>query len=145
MTTSLEALGAASACLQVISLAAGLVSACKKVYDGRPTANDILEDQVQQMIEAVGRVRARCQTMAGTEASQYDKALEDVAQKCSAAARELQEEVRFVTRLREKGRLLKAINATLRASSHRKRIERLEESLSKYRQAMEMELLSHLW
>ncbi|KAK7427642.1 hypothetical protein QQZ08_005917 [Neonectria magnoliae] len=129
MATGLEALGAASAVLQVISFASDVIIVCKKVYDGKPTVDDQLEEHAERMSDAVGRVQSRCQTMAKNQPSEYDKKLAKIAEACRTAAKELQTELRFVTGLHEKGRLLKAINATLRASSHRKKIERLEVSL----------------
>ncbi|KAH7013066.1 hypothetical protein EDB80DRAFT_570035, partial [Ilyonectria destructans] len=70
--------------------------------------------------------------------------LGSIAEGCKTAATELEREVRFVTSLRGKGSLLKAINATLRASSHRKKIKTLELLLFRYKQVMEVEIMSHL-
>lgn len=145
MLTGFEALGAASAVLQVISVAGEVVSVCRKVYDGRPTSNDDLEEHVKRMSDAVGRIQDRCQVMANTQQSGYDKKLGSIAEGCKTAATELEREVRFVTSLHGKGSLLKAINATLRASSHRKKIKTLELLLFRYKQVMEVEIMSHLW
>lgn len=145
MATGLEALGAASACLQLISFAANIIQTCKKVYEGRPTSSDHLGEHVRRMMGAVDRVQSRCKTMAEMQPTNYDKKLDDIAGSCSAAARELEDEVRYLTQLQEKSSLLKSINATLRASRHRKKLELLELSLSRNRQVMEVELFSHLW
>ncbi|KAK7408212.1 hypothetical protein QQX98_009621 [Neonectria punicea] len=144
MATGFEALGAASAVLQVISFASDVIIVCKKVYDGKPTVDDQLEEHAKRMSDVIGRVQSRCQTMAKNQPSEDDKTLADIAEACRTAAKELRTELRFVTGLHEKGSLLKAINATLRASSHRKKIERLELSLFRYRQVMETEMMSHL-
>ncbi|KAH8667143.1 hypothetical protein BGZ61DRAFT_509602 [Ilyonectria robusta] len=145
MLTGFEALGAASAVLQVISFAGEVVSVCRKVYDGRPTSNDDLEEHVKGMSDAVGRIQDRCQAMANTQQSGYDKKLGSIAEGCKTAATELEKEVRFVTSMHGKGSLLKAIHATIRASSHRKKIESLELSLFRYKQVMEVEIMSHLY
>lgn len=145
MPTSLEAVGAASACLQVIASAADLIRAYKKVYDGRSTRHDHFEEQAQQMCEAVNLIQGRCQTMAKMQTCETNKKLADVAEACSAAAEKLEEEVRYVTSLHEKGNILKAINATLRASSHRQKIAGLELFFSMYGRVVETELLSHIW
>ncbi|KAM5343823.1 hypothetical protein ACJ41O_012360 [Fusarium nematophilum] len=144
MATGLEALGAASAVLQVISFASDVIGVCRKVYGGKPTANDELQEHAKRLSDAVDRTQRRCQTMAKSRPSEYDKRLAGIAEDCRAAARELENEVRFVTGMQQKGNLLKAVNAALRASSHRKKIERLEFSLFRYRQVMETEMISHL-
>ncbi|KAH6955759.1 hypothetical protein BKA56DRAFT_534120 [Ilyonectria sp. MPI-CAGE-AT-0026] len=144
MLTGFEALGAASAVLQVISFAGEVVSVCRKVYDGQPTSNDDLEEHVKRMSDAVGRIQDRCQAMANTQQSGYDKKLGSIVEGCKTAATELEKEVRFVTSMHGNGSLLKAIHATIRASSHRKKIESLELSLFRYRQVMEVEIMSHL-
>lgn len=145
MATGLEALGAASAVLQVISFAADLVSACRKVYDGKPTEYNALREHATQMCDAADRVQSRCESMAKMRPFEHDANLDAIAKGCRAAARELETEAKFVTRMQVKGSLFKAVNAILRASSHQKKIERLELSLFRYRQVMETELLSHLW
>lgn len=145
MATGLEALGAASAALQTISFASDLISICKKVYDGKPTPDDDLEGHVTHMSDSLNLLQARCQATAKIQLSKYDDQLVDVLEGCKAAARELQAEVRFVTSMNAQGSLLRALNAALRASSHRRKIERLEASLSRHREVMEVELLSHLW
>ncbi|KAF4974470.1 hypothetical protein FZEAL_8641 [Fusarium zealandicum] len=144
MATGLEALGAASAVLQVISFASEVVCGCKKIYDGKPTGMNDLEEHTKRMSDAIGRIQSRCQTMAKTQPSEHEKKLSDIAKDCRAAAKELETEVRFVTAMHRKGSLLKAANAFLRASRHRKKIERLELQLFRYRQVMETELMSHL-
>ncbi|KAH6892959.1 hypothetical protein B0T10DRAFT_591770 [Thelonectria olida] len=144
MATGIESLGAASAVLQVISFAGDVACVCKKVYDGKPTANDELQEHARRMSDAAGRIQSRCQTMAETQSSEYDKKLGDIAQDCRTAARELENEVSFVTDMHKKGSLLKAVNAAFRASSHRRKIERLELSLFRCRQVMETEIMSHL-
>ncbi|KPM41841.1 hypothetical protein AK830_g4691 [Neonectria ditissima] len=144
MATGLEALGAASAVLQVISFASDVISVCKKIYDGKPTANDHLEEHAKRMSDAAGRVQIRCQAMAKNQPSEYDKKLADIAEDCKTAARDLEVELQFATGLQDKGNIFKAVNATLRASSHRKKVERLELSLSRHREVMEAEMMSHL-
>lgn len=145
MLTGFEALGAASAVLQVISFAGEVVSVYRKVYNGQSTANDDLEEHVKRMSDAVGRVQDRCQTMAKTQQSGYDKKLATIAEDCQNAAIALESEMRCVTSMHEKGNCLKAFKATFRASRHRKKIERLELSLFRHRQVLEMEIMSHLW
>ncbi|RBR10305.1 uncharacterized protein FIESC28_09513 [Fusarium coffeatum] len=102
MATGIEALGAVSAVFQVILFSAEAIALCKKIYDGKPTANDDLEGHATQ----------------------------------------LQTEFRFVTDMQRKGNVISALKSALRASSHRKRIDRLELALSRHRHVMETEMLT---
>ncbi|KAJ4016174.1 hypothetical protein NW752_003295 [Fusarium irregulare] len=144
MATGLEALGAASAVLQVISIASDLVVACKNTYDGVTTPQDDLERHSKQMFEAVGRVHARCERMA-TENSQFaDPELHNIAKDCKDAAKGLRVEVQCVTNLQAEGNLFKSIRKAIRASRHQRKLRALEDSLSRHQQLIQTELASHL-
>ncbi|SPJ91037.1 related to small s protein [Fusarium torulosum] len=144
MATGLEALGAASAVLQVISFASDVVIACKKIYDGKPTSEVCLERHSKQMSDAVGRLETRCEAMANVHSKFGNQKLQDIAKECKKAAEDLEREAQSITSLHVKGSILKAVHATFRVSSHQKKIQRLELSLSRYRQILETELMSHL-
>ncbi|RKK80148.1 hypothetical protein BFJ71_g16003 [Fusarium oxysporum] len=144
MATGLEALGAASAVLQVISFASEVSVACKKIYDGKPTSEVCLKHHAKQMSDAVGRLETRLEAIAKVHSKFSNQKLQDVAEDCKRAAEDLEKEAQFITSLHVKGNILKAIHATFRASGHQKKIQRLELSLSRYRQVMETEMMSHL-
>ncbi|VUC24091.1 unnamed protein product [Clonostachys rosea] len=144
MATGLEALGAASAILQIITLAASAISNCKKVYDGKPTIHQDLELYAGRMADATSSIQSRCKVMAEAWPSTYNERLDTLARECLSVANELEAEVRSVTAMQKKGSLFKAVNAILKASSHRKKIESLESSLSRCRAVMETEMLSQL-
>ncbi|RKL38449.1 hypothetical protein BFJ72_g7260 [Fusarium proliferatum] len=144
MATGLEALGAASAVLQVISFAADVAVACKKIYDGKPTSEVCVERHAKQMSDAVSRLETRCEAMANVHSRFGDQKLQSIAKECKKAAEDLEREAQFITSLHVKHSILKAVHATFTASSHQKKIQRLELSLSRYRQIMEVEIMSHL-
>ncbi|KAF9768241.1 hypothetical protein IL306_014480, partial [Fusarium sp. DS 682] len=144
MATGLEALGAASAVLQVISFASEVSVAWKKIYDGKPTSEVCLKHHAKQMSDAVGRLETRLEAIAKVHSKFSNQKLQDVAEDCKRAAEDLEKEAQFITSLHVKGNILKAIHATFRASGHQKKIQRLELSLSRYRQIMETEMMSHL-
>ncbi|KAF5976215.1 hypothetical protein FBULB1_7037 [Fusarium bulbicola] len=102
MATGLEALGAASAVISLISFAGSLASLTMKIYDGIPTAEDELEDYATRMLDAAQRVKSR-QVPRGTPVN--DK-LSEVGQKCIDAARELENATRKIST--QKGNRLKA-------------------------------------
>ncbi|SCV33490.1 related to small s protein [Fusarium fujikuroi] len=68
MATGLEALGAASAVVQLIAFAGSLVSLSFKIYDGIPTPENELEEYSNKMMEAARRVQSRgAQVPQGTQ------------------------------------------------------------------------------
>ncbi|KAI1032533.1 hypothetical protein LB503_012609 [Fusarium chuoi] len=144
MLTGFEALGAASAVLQVISFATDVAVACKNAYDGATTSHDDLQRYAGQMSEAVGRVHNRCEQMNNANSKFASPKLQNIAKECKDVANTLEAEVQYVASMQAQGDILKSIRKTFRASRHRKRLHALQESLSKYQQVMEIELTSHL-
>ncbi|KAF4471979.1 small s [Fusarium albosuccineum] len=117
MATGLEALGAASAVLQVISFAGSVISLCYKIYDGQLTPENKLEEYASQMIDATERVRDRSQQVpSGTT---DEKKLLEIAQKCFDASKSLQTETQLITRRYQKGKLFRAAYSAI-ASGHSK-------------------------
>lgn len=143
MATGLEALGAASAVLQVISFSCNVISLCYGIYDGKPTVEHDLEDYASRMIDAASRVQTRSQAM--PQMTDAEKKLVEIGHKCQETAQDLEKETQAVTRLCQKGILYKAAWATLRSSKHRKNIERLQKSLEGHRRVMETQLMLELW
>ncbi|KAF5602080.1 uncharacterized protein FSUBG_7915 [Fusarium subglutinans] len=94
MLTGFEALGAASAVLQVISFATDVVVACKNAYDGATTSQDDLQRYAGQMSEAVGRVHTRCEQMKNSNSRFTSPELQNIAKECKDAADQLETEVR---------------------------------------------------
>ncbi|EWY92345.1 hypothetical protein FOYG_05922 [Fusarium oxysporum NRRL 32931] len=139
MATGLEALGAASAVLQLISFAGSLASITMKIYDGIPTAENELEDYATKMLDAAKRVESR-QVPRGTSVN--DRLLE-VSQKCIDAAQELEKEIKNVTKRykKQKGKILMAVYSAFRADKHKAKINELEKSLNMCKEVMETELL----
>ncbi|KAG4261566.1 hypothetical protein FPRO03_11583 [Fusarium proliferatum] len=114
MLTGFEALGAASAVLQVISFATDITVACKKAYDGATTSEDDLHRHAKQMSEAVDRVKSRCGQMTNTNDSFSSPELKTISEDCSNAARELEAQVSYVTSLQAKGDIGKAFRKAFR-------------------------------
>ncbi|KAJ4247115.1 hypothetical protein NW762_013253 [Fusarium torreyae] len=139
MLTGFEALGAASAVLQVISFTGSLVPLCYSIYDGKPVQETELEEYAKRLIDTAGRVQARSQAL--PQEGPDEKLLVETAQKCIDAARKLKVETDYVVKLCQKGKIPKAIHAAFRSSWHRSKIERLEKTLQQCRQVMETELL----
>ncbi|KAF5542974.1 hypothetical protein FMEXI_7209 [Fusarium mexicanum] len=135
MATGLEALGAASAVISLISFAGSLVSLTMKIYDGIPTAENELEDYATRMLDAAKRVKSR-QVTRGTPAN--DK-LSEVSQRCIDAATELENATRKIAT--QKGSRLKAFYSAVRAKKNRAKISELNKSLNLCKGLMETEIL----
>ncbi|KAF5630108.1 hypothetical protein F52700_7466 [Fusarium sp. NRRL 52700] len=144
MLTGFEALGAASAVLQVISFATDVVVACKNAYDGVTTSQDDLQRHAGQMYEAVSLVHTRYEQMRIAKSNLVNPKLQNIAQECKDAADKLKAEVESVTSMQAQGDVLKSVRKAFRASRHQKRFQALRESLSEYQQVIEIELTSHL-
>ncbi|RKL34118.1 hypothetical protein BFJ72_g9605 [Fusarium proliferatum] len=144
MLTGFEALGAASAVLQVISFATDVVVACKDAYDGATTSHHDLQRYAGQMSEAVGRVHTRCEQMNNANSKFASPKLQNIAKECKDAADKLEAEVQYLTSMSAQGDIWKSIHKSFRAWKHRKKLQGLEESLSKYQRVMRIELTSHL-
>ncbi|KAM0490456.1 hypothetical protein ACHAP8_011559 [Fusarium lateritium] len=144
MLTGFEALGAASAVLQVISFASDLAVACKNAYDGATTSQDDLQRYAGQMSEAVNRVHTRCEEMSKANSKFASPKLQNIAKECKDGAEKLKAEVQYVTKLQAKGDIVKSAHKAFRAWRHQKKLQALQESLAMYQQVIKTELLSHL-
>ncbi|KAG5808258.1 hypothetical protein H9Q74_007704 [Fusarium xylarioides] len=141
MATGLEALGAASAVVQLIAFAGSLVSLSFKIYDGIPTPENELEEYSTKMTAAC-RVQTRGnQVPQGTQGTQVGDKLSKVSQECINAATELRKEAQTLTKRRQKGKMFKAVYSAFRAESHKTKLNQLNESLNKCKELMETELL----
>ncbi|ENH73409.1 hypothetical protein FOC1_g10008895 [Fusarium oxysporum f. sp. cubense race 1] len=144
MLTGFEALGAASAVLQVISFASDLAVACKNAYDGATTSQDDLQRYAGRMSEAVDCVHTRCEKMSNANSKFASPKLQTIAKECKDAADKLEAEVQYVTSLQAKGDIVKSLRKAFRVSRHQKKLQALQESLSMYQQVIKTELVSHL-
>lgn len=145
MATGLEALGAASAVVQVIAFAGSLVSLSFKIYDGMPPNENELEEYSAKMMDAARRVQSRgTQVPQGTQVG--DK-LSKVSKECIDAATELRKETQRLTKWYQnsKGKMFIAVYSAFRADRHRAKLNQLDKSLKMCKEVMETELLLKIW
>lgn len=145
MATGLEALGAASAVVQLIAFAGSLMSLSFKIYDGIPTPENEPEEYSNKMMEAARRVQSRsAQVPQGT---QVGNKLFNVSQECIDTASKLKKEAQTLTKRYKngKGKTFKAVYSAFRTESHKIKLNQLNESLKKCRELMETELLLKIW
>lgn len=145
MLTGFEALGAASAVLQVISFASDLAVACKNAYDGATTSQDDLQRYAVRMSEAVDCVHTRCEKMSNANSKFASPKLQTIAKECKDVADKLEAEVQYVTSLQAKGDIIKSLRKAFKVPRHQKKLQALQESLSMYQQLIKTELVSHIW
>lgn len=144
MATGLEALGAASAVIQLISFAGTIISQCTAIYDGKPTPNDSLEEYVQELGNVATQVGARCGVL-GPSLGAEERKVSEIARKCQSAAQDLQAELKHLTKIQRKGQLSKAIHAVVQSSRHQGKLRRLEQNLIRHKEVLETHLLSYIW
>ncbi|KIL88250.1 hypothetical protein FAVG1_08329 [Fusarium avenaceum] len=142
MATGLEAVGTASAVIQLISFAATVVSLSFKIYDGRPTPENELEEYAEKMSDAANRVQTRAKQV--SQVSVEEKRLFQVAQECVAAAEGLKKEAQRITKGYQKGKALKALHVALRARNNKKKMQELNLSLERCKGIMETEILGKI-
>ncbi|KAF5653389.1 hypothetical protein F25303_2379 [Fusarium sp. NRRL 25303] len=141
MATGLEALGAASAVVQLIAFAGSLVSLSFKIYDGIPTPENELEEYSNKMMEAARRVQSRGAEV--PQGTQVGNKLSNVSQECIDTASKLKKEAQTLTKRYKngKGKIFKAVYSAFRTESHKTKLNQLNESLKKCKELMETELL----
>ncbi|CZR32856.1 uncharacterized protein FPRO_01936 [Fusarium proliferatum ET1] len=141
MATGLEALGAASAVVQLIAFAGSLVSLSFKIYDGIPTTENELEEYSNKMMEAARGVQSRGAVV--PQGTQVTDKLSNVSQECIDTASKLKKEAQTLTKRYKngKGKIYKAVYSAFRTESHKVKLNQLNESLKKCRELMETELL----
>jgi hypothetical protein len=143
MATGLEAVGAASAVIQLISFAGTLVSLAFQIYDGRPTPENELEEYAAKVSDAANRVQTRAKQV--PQMTPEEEKLFQVAQDCVAAAKGLRKEAQSITKGHRKGKVFKAVVSAIRANYHKKKIQCLDLSLRRCKEIMETELLQKIW
>ncbi|EWY82917.1 hypothetical protein FOYG_15000 [Fusarium oxysporum NRRL 32931] len=143
MATGLEVRGAVSAVCAFVSFARETISVCKRVYNGESTADEHLKKHAEQMSEAIAWVQPHSMGI-GSEPSDYNSKFEDIIKGCRTAAAELETELGLVTSMNQKRNGARVIQTFLNGPRHRRKIEKLEASLSRYRHVLETEMLSHL-
>ncbi|KAF4334898.1 small s [Fusarium beomiforme] len=138
MATGLEALGAASAVLQLISFSENLLRLTFKIYNG--TSCNGVEEYAAKMLDAAQRVQARsAQVPRGTLMN--DKIFE-VSQKCIDAAEELRKETQH--KRYQKRKVFKALYFAFRTDKFMAKINELDRTLRMCKEVMETEILLHI-
>lgn len=144
MATGLEALGAASAVIQLISFSTNVISNAIDVYQGRPLPDSNVEEYAEELQNAVSRVELCCQG-AIMQRSAHERKIVEIAEKCQKSARRLRDEMRYLSSTRQSGKARNAFLSALIARSRQKKLEDLERALRKQKEVLETHLLAYIW
>ncbi|KAL7815567.1 hypothetical protein V8C26DRAFT_402054 [Trichoderma gracile] len=140
--SGLEALSLACSIMQVISFTKEVLTVCKDVYEGRPTADSQMEDNarsIQGLLDEMHRNAGSVQ-----QQTKEEKELYAVAQKCSEAAEELQKEIRQVTRHQKPGDYKRAFIAGYQSIFGKRKVTGLYDQFCKYQKTLETHILVRL-
>ncbi|KAI1059290.1 hypothetical protein LB507_004111, partial [Fusarium sp. FIESC RH6] len=143
MATGLEALGAASAVIQLISFSTSVISKAVDVYQGRPLSDSSAEMYAEELQNAVAQVELCCQGV-NMQQSVHERKITEIAKKCQKSARELQGEVRSLTSTRQSGKTWNAFSSAIKARYHQNKLRDLEGTLRKQKEVLETYLLTYI-
>lgn len=139
----LAALGLACNVFQLIEVGCSTVKLAKSIYQSSsPAVDQVLQDNAVVLGAISGEVRA---AQRPASLSKLDKQLVTTADKCSSAARDLQEEVRFLLGNAKKNQLAATLKVVAKTTWRRRRLDRLKESLDNAEKLMTKTLLAQIW
>ncbi|CAG7561891.1 unnamed protein product [Fusarium equiseti] len=140
MATGLEALGAASAVIQLISFSTSVISKAIDIYQGRPLPDSSVEEYAEELQNAVSRVELCCQG-AIMQQSAHERKIKEIAEKCQKSARTLHKELKSLS-TRQSGKARNAFISALIARSRQNKLQDLEKTLRKQKEVLETHLLT---
>jgi hypothetical protein len=144
MATGLEALGAASAVIQLISFSTSVISKAIEVYQGRLLPDNGVEEYAEELQNAVSRVELCCQG-AIMQQSAHERKIKEIAEKCQKSARKLHDELRSLSSTRQSGKARNAFLSALIARSRQNKLRDLEGTLRKQKEVLKTLLLAYIW
>ena len=124
-----EALGVACSIMQVISFSGEVIRLCKAIYQDASPQKKLAENAATLMV-VFGEAQTRYQNLPLKKAA--DRDLMQLAERCNAIARALDEEVRFITANQKAGSFIAMLKVAAKTTWRKKRLERLENSLKEH-------------
>lgn len=140
--SGLEALGAASSVLQVISFGLEMTRLCKAIYDGA-TGDD---SKIQENVAAMSTASARMLKYTGS-LSMKDKEgieLKNILIKCNRVVKELKLEADRIHRSNAKGSLVRTVGAATKYRWKRDTLRNLETELHEHKTTMQLQIVIRL-
>ena len=139
----LAALGLACNILQIVDVGRQTITLIKTIYrEGTPDAT--LEENAE-ILRAISKQISTCTSNLTAQRTKRDQQLLKLANNCSAAAQDLQEEVRFLIGTAKKENLISALKIAAKTNWRKRRLGRLKESLDEAERLMQTGLLGRIW
>lgn len=137
---SIAALGLACNILQIVELGCQTVERIKTIYQGRK-----LDEEICNNAAALGSLTDEMKKHSQPSTKKLDKILLDAADKCSKAAQDLGEEIRFLVSTAKQGSLTSALKIASKVTWRQRRLERLKRNLEQVERLMKTSLLAQIW
>ncbi|KAJ4412498.1 hypothetical protein N0V82_008768 [Gnomoniopsis sp. IMI 355080] len=137
----LAALGLACNILQLVELGDKTIDLIKTVYQGRR-----LDEGLEQNAAALGTLSNEVKKSSGQSGgNNLEKSLLTAAEKCSKAAGDLGEEIRFLIGNARQGSLVSPLKVAGKVTWRKRRLERLKRILEQAEKQMQTGLLAKIW
>lgn len=139
----LAALGLACNIFQLVEVGCTTIKLAKSIYQSSsPAVDQTLQDNAVVLNTISGEVKA---TQRPANLSKLDKQLISTADKCFSAARDLQEEVRFLLSNAKQKQLAATLKVVAKTTWRRRRLDRLNDNLESAEKLMTKTLLAQIW
>lgn len=139
--SGVELLGFACNLMQAISFSREVISLCSNVYQGKhPDAN--LAELAASLQAVSSDVQTRFDTMRPKTAD--ERRLCDIATRCAIAARDLEEEVSFITSRQKHGGLASTLQIAAKTIWRKRRLDRLDKSLQEHERVLDTHLMARM-
>lgn len=139
----LAALGLACNIFQLIEVGRDTIKLAKGIYQSSTPSidkaleeNAILLDNISREVKSIPRP---------TRPSKLEQQLLVSAERCSSAARDLEEEVRFLLGNAKQNKLASTLKAVAKTTWRKRRLDRLKETLERAENRMSTTLLAQIW
>lgn len=140
----LVALSLACNILQIVNVGRQTVGLIKTIYQGG-TLNDRLDENAASLGSLSDEVK-KCQHSGNPwKCPMHEQKLVEAAERCSTAAIELREEIRFLVENARKGSLASAIKVVAKTNWRKRRLDRLQKNLEGAEKLLQMNLLERTW
>ncbi|KAF7533315.1 hypothetical protein G7054_g7196 [Neopestalotiopsis clavispora] len=139
--SGVELLGFACSIMQVISFSREVISLCSNVYQGKHPDAELARLAASLHTVSSG-VQMRFDTLKPKTVD--EKGLCDIATRCAIAARDLEEEVSFITSRQKQGSLASTLRIAAKTTWRKRRLDRLEKSLQEHERVLDTHLMARV-
>lgn len=136
----LVALGLACNVLQLVELGKDAITLIRAIYHEGAKPDEQLTENAVTLETFANEVKTHAQT----GKKKYELQLQQSAEKCATAARELCEEIRFLVANDKQGRLASVVKTSVKIIRCRRRLEKLQGNLDQAEKQMNTGLLAQI-